>query len=128
MRGRLGAEGIECFLKDELTVAANPFLSNAVGGVKLQVRGEDVERATAILNEWTNAPEIFERNDPEAEIEDAVHLHCPYCQSDEIMKQKKLSGIAFALSVFLLGFPLPFLRGQYHCFGCGQNFKVRKAR
>ena len=32
IKGRLEAEGIDCFLKDELTVQADNFLTNALGG------------------------------------------------------------------------------------------------
>jgi len=49
IRGYLEAEGIECFVQDELTVQVNPFYSNAVGGVKLQVRESDKEEACEIL-------------------------------------------------------------------------------
>jgi hypothetical protein len=49
VKGRLEAEGIECFVKDELTVQVNNFYSNAVGGIKLQVCDYDVEKATEIL-------------------------------------------------------------------------------
>jgi hypothetical protein len=51
IKGRLESEGIQCFVKDELTVQANNLYSNAVGGVKLQVLEEDVERARVILTE-----------------------------------------------------------------------------
>ncbi len=51
LRSRLEADGIECFLKDEYTVDAHPFYSNAIGGVKLQVREKDVLKATEILQE-----------------------------------------------------------------------------
>ncbi len=51
VRGRLESEGIECFVADELTAQVNPFYSNAIGGVKLQVRESDIERATEILKE-----------------------------------------------------------------------------
>jgi hypothetical protein len=51
LRSRLESEGIECFVQDELITQINPFYSNAVGGVKLQVRKEDVERAMEILKE-----------------------------------------------------------------------------
>ena len=51
IRGRLESEGIECFAQDELTVQANPFYSNAIGGVKLQVREHDVRKAIEILEE-----------------------------------------------------------------------------
>jgi hypothetical protein len=51
VRGRLESEGIECFVKDELTVQVNPFYSNAIGGIKLQVRKRDWEQALKILTE-----------------------------------------------------------------------------
>lgn len=51
VRGRLESEGVECFTKDELTVQVHNFYSNAIGGVKLQVRHEDVELANQILTE-----------------------------------------------------------------------------
>ena len=51
VRARLEWEGIDCFAKDENIVAAHPLYSNLVGGIKLQVRAEDVERAREILIE-----------------------------------------------------------------------------
>lgn len=51
IRGRLESEGIECFVQDELTVQVNPFYSNAIGGIKLQVRESDLERTIEILKE-----------------------------------------------------------------------------
>lgn len=50
--GRLETEGIDCSIQDELTVQANPFYSNAIGGVKLKVRESDLERAIEILEEY----------------------------------------------------------------------------
>jgi|GEM_PF-404951 len=51
IRTRLESEGIECFAKDELTVQSDNLYSNAIGGVKLQVREEDVPHAIEILKE-----------------------------------------------------------------------------
>ncbi|MFN0031312.1 MAG: putative signal transducing protein [Flavobacteriales bacterium] len=45
-RMQLEAEGIACFVKDEYT---DPIVSIANGGVKLQVREQDCERAIDIL-------------------------------------------------------------------------------
>lgn len=50
-KGRLEADGIECFVQDELTVQVYNFYDQAVGGVKLQVKQEDVETARRILIE-----------------------------------------------------------------------------
>lgn len=51
VRARLESDGIECFVRDELTVTAQPLLSNAIGGIKLQVRESDFIRARDILIE-----------------------------------------------------------------------------
>ena len=51
IKGKLEAEGIECFLKDELTVQIDNFYTNALGGVKLQVKESDSTRAIEILKE-----------------------------------------------------------------------------
>jgi hypothetical protein len=51
VRGRLEFEGIECFVKDEFTAQVNPFYSNAIGGIKLQVKESDLENAVEILKE-----------------------------------------------------------------------------
>ena len=51
LKGRLEVDGIECFVKDEYTVTANPLYGPAVGGIKLQVRESDIENAKQILIE-----------------------------------------------------------------------------
>jgi hypothetical protein len=45
------SRGIECRVLDEFTVQSYNFISNAVGGVKLQVRGTDFDFAKALLQE-----------------------------------------------------------------------------
>lgn len=47
----LEAEGIRCFLGGEFTVQVYNFLSNASGGVKLNVWHEDVEEAITLLTD-----------------------------------------------------------------------------
>lgn len=51
IRGRLESEGIECYVKDELTVQIYNFYSNAIGGIRLEVRQSDYETARQILVE-----------------------------------------------------------------------------
>lgn len=51
LKSRLESEGIESFVADENIVGLNWFYSNAVGGVRLQVNEQDLEKAQAILNE-----------------------------------------------------------------------------
>jgi len=48
-KGRLESEGIEVQITDELTVQAYNLYSNAIGGVKLMVRMNDLQSAQQIL-------------------------------------------------------------------------------
>lgn len=50
-KAKLESEGIEVMLKDELTTQVNNFYSGAIGGVKLEVRNEDVKDAIKLLIE-----------------------------------------------------------------------------
>jgi hypothetical protein len=49
--GKLQSEGIETRLLDEFTTQVNNFYSNAIGGVKIQVKEGDVEKALQILKD-----------------------------------------------------------------------------
>ena len=50
-RNALEAAGIAAAVADELTLTADPFLSGAVGFIKVQVRESDLERAADVLDE-----------------------------------------------------------------------------
>lgn len=47
--GRLRTQEVDCFLADENTVTIDPFLNYAVGGIKLMVPEQQVEKALSIL-------------------------------------------------------------------------------
>ncbi len=51
VKGKLESENIEVHIMDELTVQTNNFYSNAIGGVKLQVRVQDHAAACQLLLE-----------------------------------------------------------------------------
>lgn len=55
-KGLLEANGLTALLADELTVGVAWHLSNAVGGIKLQVAESDVERAAGILAAREDTP------------------------------------------------------------------------
>lgn len=57
-KGSLESSGIESFLTDDNMIRMDWFISNLLGGIKLAVNQEDVEAATAILDE--PAPEILD--------------------------------------------------------------------
>lgn len=88
VQGRLQALGLECFLKDELTVQAYHFLSNAIGGVKLQVKESDFERAKQLLN---NAHVPMELPPQGAGESISPGVVCPFCGSDNTGRAKEFS-------------------------------------
>jgi hypothetical protein len=63
MRMRLEAAGIPVFLADELTIAMDWLLSNAIGGVKVQVAERHAPRAAEILDEFSRTVEQNREDD-----------------------------------------------------------------
>lgn len=51
IKSKLESQGIAVFLRDELTIQAYNYLSNAVGGIKLQIIESDYEKAYPLLKE-----------------------------------------------------------------------------
>jgi hypothetical protein len=64
LKSSLESEGINCYLKNELIVQTDPFNSNAVGGVQLQVQTSQIEEALLILKERNIQPECEEKLNP----------------------------------------------------------------
>jgi len=62
IKGRLEAEGIICWLRDEHLSAliVDPVLVSAIAGIKLMIAKEHVERAIEILNEPPQLPDESE--------------------------------------------------------------------
>jgi Zn finger protein HypA/HybF involved in hydrogenase expression len=140
IRGRLEAEGITCFVQDELTVQVNPLYSNAIGGVKLQVKESDLQQAIEILKETgyikdkdlvpsDEAPRFNEYSDEQQSTNDGVKVFCPICGSEEVVKTKK-AGWLFLVTSFLLlpfcGVFTPFFQKKYYCFDCKHEFKLKR--
>ncbi len=52
VKGRLEAEGITCWLKDEhlSAVIVDPVLTKAIAGIKLMVAADQFETASQLLN------------------------------------------------------------------------------
>jgi len=106
VKSKLESEGIPTILLDERTVDSDPLISQAIGGVKLQVYSEDVERAAKIYN----AIRKYETDEIGNEI------HCKKCNSTRILiapMQNK--------SFFYLLFPF-FEKTKYICNDCKTVF------
>ncbi len=114
-RAKLESDGIVCFVQDELTVQVHNFLSNAVGGIKLQVLEQDVNRAKAILADSNNLIEDY----PESKIK------CSKCRSGNVTG-KGLNGKISMVILMITGLPIPIFSSKYHCFDCGIDFKLNE--
>lgn len=69
VEGRLQADGIECYIQDEHTLQVNPLLTNALGGIKLQVKEEDVPLAVSLLRQSGyrtvfDMPQVIQKKEP----------------------------------------------------------------
>jgi hypothetical protein len=118
IKGRLESAGIPVLLLDENTVNTYWLYANAIGGMRLQVKEEDVENALSILKE--DQATMFLLND---QVENDEDDYCPTCFSSNI-GQEKFSKEAFAFSWLLIGFPLLIPDRKYHCFNCGNEWKL----
>jgi hypothetical protein len=68
-KNALEAVGIKSVLADEQTVAMDWLLSNAIGGIKVQVLEEDAERAVTALEESLGSDEPVDEETMAAEAE-----------------------------------------------------------
>jgi hypothetical protein len=125
MRSKLLSEDIECILLDENLISVQPFYSNAIGGIKLQVHEDDAQRAKEILEESNKPPLHIIYKNINHKTNKHTKLHCPECNSTEVYYER-LSNSELVLCILLLGIPLLFLKGKYHCYNCGNKWEKEK--
>jgi hypothetical protein len=121
-KGILDEHGIDCFVSNENITTANPLYMNAVGGIEVQIKEEDKENAIKILAQHRGEEKSNEHFEKPVTEKIASEILCPQCGSDEVRKEK-VSAAAFAVSLLLLGFPLPFFKRKHHCFDCQHEWK-----
>ena len=115
-KGRLEAENIEVFMRDNNTVDSDPLISNAIGGVKLFVKQENYESAIKILSEIST----FSLDD-KGEL-----LKCPNCGAEKIRLLTTIKDIKSLLSFIfstIITVALPFYnKYKYKCDDCNVEF------
>ena len=125
VKGALESEGIDTFLMDELTIQGKNFLSNAVGGVKLQVPIEQFQIATELLESNGYPGDTVNANESKVvEIsrgKDQDISICPFCNSENIGKRKRPTLLTLLLILFLY-IPLPFFKRNFFCYDCGKDW------
>jgi hypothetical protein len=112
-KGKLESAGIACALADGNLVRMDWLLSNAIGGIRLQVHQQDAEAARAILDEPI-PPEFRE----EEVGESYAQPQCPRCYSLDIGFEKINRFWTYGLWL-LLSFPIPVRKNNWKCYTCG---------
>lgn len=118
LQNYLESEDIESFILDEHTVDMNPLFSNAIGGVRLQVKEEDVERALEVIETYNFKPYLDDQGN---------EIICPKCDSNRLyadFNSMKNAGSVFAAitSIFFGVFPI-YRKRVYRCKECDTEFE-----
>jgi hypothetical protein len=114
-KGSLESAGIECFLADDNLVRLDWFISNFIGGIKLNVRTADAANARKILDEpileglYVQGIGLYEQP------------RCPNCQSLDVNFQELDRPIAY-MSAFLR-MPMPVQRPAWRCHACDAEWE-----
>lgn len=114
LKGRLEADGIQVFLGDLYAVEAEPGASQAMGGVKVKVRSEDVIRAKRIHEEI--ADRAYNKEPVHCTNCDSVYVHLDATPPDNF-KALWNNMKHFFNNLFLNDSKL-----QYHCTNCDKKF------
>ena len=118
-KGSLESSGIECFLADDNLVRLDWFISNFIGGIKLNVRAADAANAQKLLDEpileglYVQGIGLYEQP------------RCPKCQSLDVNFQELDRPIAY-MSAFLR-VPIPVQRPAWRCHGCDAEWEDDEA-
>lgn len=112
--------GIQSYIANELTIQSDWLLSNALGGIRLQVFENDLEAASKILEDFEN------NEDFKLEVEHTIenpdfNFTCPKCGSNHIYRDEKPGGL-FGISLLLIGIPIKASSDKYICYYCGNQF------
>ncbi len=116
-KGLIESAGIQCFLADDNIVRMDWFISNFVGGIKLQVYPRDEELALEVLDQ--PIPEKFDFQGSEK----FEQPRCPRCCSLDIAYESLNKPIAYASAY--LGMPIPVKQDSWKCATCGREWEER---
>lgn len=100
---KLESEGIEVRLLDELTAQVNNFYSNAIGGVKLQVKEGQEDTAKEILEDMEVIEEMPQEASPFLIYLDAFTRRFPFV-GDSILELRII--VLVVLILLLLFLPM----------------------
>ena len=115
-KGVLDSAGIECFLVDDNMIRMNWFLSNLLGGVRLQVNRDDVEEAVTLLRE--PIPESFDIEG----LGKYEQPKCPVCGSFDIAHHIGIDKRFALTALWIASLPIPLAQNGWKCQSCGAEW------
>ncbi|HVT59078.1 MAG TPA: hypothetical protein VHR45_11835 [Thermoanaerobaculia bacterium] len=116
-QARLLAEGIHSIIANEHLIRL-VALSNAIGGIQVQVRERDHVAAAEVLRRRAPLPEIYLVTVPGSEGAEPS-LRCPACAGGDLQAEAS-PRLVFGL--------LPLARRRLRCAGCGASWKLEELR
>ena len=117
----LVSENIFYYLKDKEMVSMDAFASNAIGGIKLQVRSAEVKRALLIIDE---IDKNIKENEPPSELTvdkskyKLILYDCPKCDSSKVY----INQLHWFVDLFS-----SFSKRNHYCASCGYKWKQLKS-
>jgi hypothetical protein len=115
-RSLLESSGIQAWIADEHLVQMNWFLSNAVGGMRLQVDEADEAAALEILQ--AGVPPTIEYGQDEPYVQPT----CPKCGSADITFGDGTEQGRSLVALYVLSIPVPPRETAWHCEACGAQW------
>jgi hypothetical protein len=114
-KGCIESAGIHAYLVDDNMVRMDWFISNLLGGIKLQVRAEDAEEAEEILSQ--PIPEIVDFEG----VGEYEQPKCPKCQSLDVTYCELNKMLSYGSAY--VGLPIPVTKKAWTCHGCGNEWE-----
>lgn len=115
-RSLLESAGIPAWIADENLVRMNWFLSNTVGGMRLQVDERDEAAAREILE--AEVPKKI----PYGPEETYMQPTCPTCGSAEVTLGDGTERGRTFVALYVLAIPVPPRKATWHCEACGARW------
>lgn len=117
-RSLLEEAGIECFITDQQFSNMNWGYALAIGGIRLQVRDEDLERSQQILGLQT-------QQESTKKVETSF---CPNCRSGNTKTIKNLmttnlSSLLTVIAGLMFMIAIPARHNRWCCLDCGYKWR-----
>ena len=119
VKTRLENEGIKCFIFDEHINNVMPIYGQAVGGIRIKIKEEDVLKAKQLIEEWELRPFLNQSNET---------LTCTSCGAQELYAGFKsfktsLGWLTLAISFLFMIYPF-YSKTVYRCKNCGEEMDL----